>query len=789
MTTNKRQFQFESLEERALLAADLGVSPEAVVPHPYDDEIVESAPIDGYGNNLENPEYGATDTQLLRLTTVEYADGISEPAGEDRPSAREVSNVIVDQEELVTNDRYLTDLTWLWGQFIDHDIDLTENADPAEPLPIEIPEGDPYFDPDGEGTATIDFNRSAYDTETGDSIDDPRQQINQITAFLDGSVVYGSDQERADALRTFEDGKLKTSEGDLLPFNEDGLANAGGTSDELFLAGDVRANENAALTSMHTLWVREHNRIADEIVAENPTLTDEEIYQQARSLVTAEIQAITYNEFLPALLGFGAVDDYEGYDPDVNPGISNVFSTASYRFGHSMLSSELLRLNNDGTVIEDGNLALQNAFFAPDEIIDNGIDSLLLGAASQQAQEIDNMIVDDVRNFLFGQPGSDGFDLASLNIQRGRDHGLADYNQTRIDFGLDPVESFSDITSDPELAAKLEEVYGDVNNIDVWVGALAEDHVAGASVGELNQAVLVDQFERLRDGDRLWYENLYSGEQLIEIQNTSLADVIMRNTEITDIQENVFFDTSVLYYEVDSGTQRQDISIVANDDRVEIVDNRTREVLQSQSLDGLQRVMAVGSSTSRDRFTIDLANLESSLPGGVVVYGGSGGGDKLTVNGTRGTDEIVVDGREIAANDQAIEQSGFEWIRIAPGRGHDDVQVVDAGDSHVTVSGREQHARGDRDGRGDRGSGHGGHGATQTAHQILDGLADAVDRLHSQEHNGEQRESGSDSVDAIDEIAALAAARVPTAFGTELSGAIERIARDASARFRSRGSR
>ena len=281
--------------------------------------------IDGTGNHFVNRDWGSTDTQLLRLTTAEYADGISAPAGADRPSAREVSNAIAAQTTSVANDRYLTDLVWLWGQFIDHDIDLTENADPAEPLTIEVRQGESYLDPYGTGTETIDFNRSVYDAETGDSINNPRQQINQITAFLDGSVVYGSDAERAAELRTFEGGKLKTSDGDLLPFNEAGLPNAGGTSDTLFLAGDVRANENAALTAMHTLFVREHNRLADEIAAANPRLSDEQIYQQARRIVTAEIQAITYNEFLPALLGEGAISPYRGYDPTVNPGIANIF--------------------------------------------------------------------------------------------------------------------------------------------------------------------------------------------------------------------------------------------------------------------------------------------------------------------------------------------------------------------------------------------------------------------------------------------------------------------------------
>ena len=504
--------------------------------------------LDGSDNNRKHPEWGSTGEALMRMTSVAYEDGISTPAGAGRPSPRAVSNAISAQTALVENARGFTDLTWVWGQFIDHDIDLTGAAEPAEPWAIPVPAGDPYFDPDATGTATIDFSRSAYQIGTGDSAANPRQQINQISAFLDGSAVYGSTEERAKALRTFDGGKLKTSEGDLLPFNSEGLENAGGNSDTLFLAGDIRANENVALTSMHTVWVREHNRIATELARGYPRplkgrMYDEMIYQSARAIVIAQIQAITYNEFLPTVLGADALEPYRGYDRSVNPGIGNIFSTGCYRFGHSMLSPELMRLADDGTTIDAGNLALRDAFFAPGEIMDHGIDSILRGAANQVAQQIDPMVVDDVRNFLFGPPGAGGFDLASLNIQRGRDHGLPDYNQARIDLGLEPVESFDEITSDPAFAEALEQLYGDVNNVDVWAAGLAENHMPNAGVGELMYTVMVDQFERIRDGDRHWYQKVFKGHLLKTIEQTTLSDVIQRNTNVTGLQQNVFLAT------------------------------------------------------------------------------------------------------------------------------------------------------------------------------------------------------------------------------------------------------
>lgn len=496
--------------------------------------------VDGTGNNLQNSNFGAAGQELLRTVDPAYADGVSTPAGQDRPSARLVSNVVVAQDESILNDRRLSDMVWQWGQFIDHDITLTP-VDEDNHFDVDVPQGDPSFDPLGTGAVTLPLTRSTAAIGTGTDADHPRQQSNVNTAFIDGSMVYGSDAERAAALRTFSGGRLATSAGDLLPFNTAGLENAETNSADQFLAGDIRANEQVGLTAMHTLWVREHNRLAEKIAAADPTLSDEAIYQQARQIVIGEIQAITFNEYLPALLGRHAIDTYQGYDATVNPGISNLFATAGFRYGHSTLSSTLLRLDDNGNEVAAGNLSLLESFFNPQVIADGGIDSLLKGLSSQVSQEIDPYVIDDVRNFLFGPPGAGGLDLASLNIQRGRDHGLPDYNTVREQLGLQRAECFADITSDTEVQRRLEAAYGSVDKIDVWVGALAEDHLRGASVGELLGTVIVDQFQRLRDGDRFWYQHSFSGRQLQQIDHTRLSDVIERNTELTSLQRNVFF--------------------------------------------------------------------------------------------------------------------------------------------------------------------------------------------------------------------------------------------------------
>lgn len=498
---------------------------------------------DGSGNNVENPDWGRAETPLVRLARAAYSDGLSSPAGADRPSARLVSDIVVAQPGRLPNGVGASDFLWAWGQFVDHDIDLTTTGAAGESFDIPVPPGDPYFDPQSTGTQTIPMSRSDFVVDA----DGVRQQVNFITTFLDASTVYGSDEVRAAALRTLDGtGRLKMGPGRLLPRNVDGLPNAESgpvPSQDFFLAGDIRANEVTPLTTMHTLFVREHNRLATLAAAVLPELSGDEIYQLARRLVSAEIQSITYREFLPLLLGQSALPAYQGYRPDVDPSISNEFSTAAYRIGHTMLPSSVQRLGADGAAIDAGPLPLRDAFFSPAVLESTGLDPILRGLAGQRCEAIDAHLTDDVRNFLFGPPGAGGFDLASLNIQRGRDHGLPSYNEARRQLGLAPAANFSDITSDPETAAALAEAYGSVDDVDLWVGGLAEDPMPGAMVGQLFQTILVDQFTRLRDGDRFWYQTL--PQPAIDfVESSTLADVIRNNTGVGDeLADNVFMTT------------------------------------------------------------------------------------------------------------------------------------------------------------------------------------------------------------------------------------------------------
>ena len=483
---------------------------------------------------MTNPTLGSANTPFLRTTTNAYGDGLDTPAGAGQKGAREITNLVDAQTVSVPILFPETSYWWAWGQFMDHDMTLTPIGVPPEDFAIPVPAGDPFFDPNNTGTATIAFSRSAFIHD----VNGVRQQMNVNTHWMDASQVYGSDTARAQELRALDGtGHLKVSTDNFLPFNVNGFPNQPSSSPTFFLAGDVRVNENSPLTALQTLFMREHNFWADFFSSGDPTLDDDGIYFRARAVVCAEIQKITYKDFLPGLIGKNTLPVYAGYNENVDPSIANVFASAAFRFGHSLLTTTVSRLDSNNQSL--GDVLLGKDFFKPNQITSVGIEPYLRGLARQRPEEIDGLIVDAVRNF--SPTSAHGFDLAALNIQRGRDQGLPRFNQVRLDYGLSAFTAFSQITSDTGMQAKLASAYATVDDIDAWVGMLVENHRPNTLLGPTLIAVLTDQFQRLRDGDRFWYETYLDPGTLATVQATRLSDIIRRNTTIlTQLQNNVF---------------------------------------------------------------------------------------------------------------------------------------------------------------------------------------------------------------------------------------------------------
>lgn len=471
-------------------------------------DVAKNRTYDGSHNNpgAGREDWGKAGNALARRAAPDYEDGFQSLAvrGPANPNPREISNLLCMQPDSASHPDPggLSDYMWAWGQFVDHELDLTGESHASEDQHdwILVPNGDPQLTEGG----VIPFSRSEPVAGSGTAPGNPREQANILSAYLDATNVYGNNATRAAALRRFDGtGRLKTTEtpqGEILPYNLPGLTNApaGVEPTAYFLAGDIRANEHAVLTSMHTLFVREHNWWCTELPRRFADLAgnDEATYQLARKVIGALEQVITYREFLPKLIGAGAIAGYTGYDPNKRVEIFTEFSTACYRLGHSMLSN-VLRIGSG-----DSELGLREAFFKPHLVACMGIDPFLEGLFQQPMQRVDIKIVDSVRSFLFGPPNpviGTLMDLAARNIQRGRDHGLPGYNAVRQAFGLKRYGSFAEITDDVGLQDNLRDQYLEVDHIDPWIGALAEKPASGAIVGELIRTVLAEQFTCLRE--------------------------------------------------------------------------------------------------------------------------------------------------------------------------------------------------------------------------------------------------------------------------------------------------
>jgi hypothetical protein len=452
--------------------------------------------LDGSGNNVAHPTWGQAGTQYLRVAQPNYADGIGKMVS--GPSPRYISNRIFnDVGQNLFSENNISQWGWAWGQFVDHDIGLRDEQ-PAENADMPYDKHD-QLETFSNNVGTIAFSRTPAAPGTGTS--SPRQQINTLSSFIDGSQIYGVTNARLDWLRNGSvDGDpsnnaatLLMSPGNYLPRATargdastappmDLMGPLVGAPSQAVEAGDVRANENVALTAIQTLFAREHNRI----VAALPTsLSAEDKFQIARRVVGAEIEYITYNQFLPTL---GVkLDPYRGYSPAVNPSLSNEFAVVGFR-AHSMVHGEFEptvpagtytedQLNNvlpaEGITVErnpDGTVTLViplvDAFGNPD-ILEQVGEGPILQSLGEHQYKNDEQFDNSLRSVLFEVPKPNGkfppscgspvidpscftdvSDLAADDIQRSRDHGMPSYNDLRKAYGLAPARSFTDITGE-----------------------------------------------------------------------------------------------------------------------------------------------------------------------------------------------------------------------------------------------------------------------------------------------------------------------------------------------------
>nr|CAD7570072.1 unnamed protein product [Timema californicum] len=388
-------------------------------------------------------------------------------------------------------------------------------------------------------------------------------QMNQVSGYLDGSNIYGSTRGGQREIREFTGGRLKVQNvrgKSLLPQNEDECVDDTQTF-ACFKAGDSRVNEQVDLAVMHTLWMREHNRVATQLAILHPNWEDETLFQEARRIVVGEIQHITYNEFLPLILGRDYMDRFDLtpkesgysrlYDDTLNAGITNVFSTAAFRFGHTLVQGHIKAFSRFGSVRDS--VMMHKSHFSPFALYKEGaFDDYLRGLSTQTCQRFDRFFSSELTDHLFQGDLDFGLDLVALNIQRARDHGLPPYNDWREVCGLPRASSWDSLLDvmDPKSLDSLKSLYGSVDEVDLFVAAVAEKPLEGALLGQTFVCLVGDQFSRLRRGDRFFYEesdqqSSFTPAQLEQLRKSSLARVMCDNSDdIVVMQPLAFFQAS-----------------------------------------------------------------------------------------------------------------------------------------------------------------------------------------------------------------------------------------------------
>nr|XP_040563711.1 peroxidase mlt-7-like [Lepeophtheirus salmonis] len=527
--------------------------------------------ITGECNNLQNPKWGASFTPFARVIEARYGNDESNPTTVGQhyekpgclksgplPNPRLLSvNFFKDKNRPLSR---ATHMLAQFGQFLDHDLTLTPEAhvdvpcceDPSqeECNPIEVSRKDPFFSKFKQ--TCLELTRSEKFCNSR-----PRQQFNAVTSFVDASNVYGSEEELAKELRVPNSYLLRTTRTktgkSLLPL-----------IDGEFLAGDERSSEMPGLATMHNLFLREHNRIAKLLAEHHGHKSKEEIFQEARRIVGAEMQNIVYGEFLHGILGYRRfhydlnLKQSSFYDPFMNPSTSNSFATAAFRFGHSMVEGSIQRrsISNNALI---RTFQLKNNFNNLNEYTaknGRGMEEIICGLFTQSAQSPDRFIIDDFTRFLFREKNSKfGQDLMARNIQRSRDHGLPPYGAFRQACGLKPICNWK---TRPSSISKqnwnlLKRWYKSPNDIDLFVAGVAETPLSGSVLGETFACLIGRQFRALRDGDRFFFTHYgqsgsFTFEQIKSIRKRTLSQIICDNTQIKRVPISIFLRKSRKVY-------------------------------------------------------------------------------------------------------------------------------------------------------------------------------------------------------------------------------------------------
>ncbi|CAG8542427.1 14892_t:CDS:10, partial [Acaulospora morrowiae] len=530
---------------------------------------VESRAADGSDNNPDNPSAAKAQNYFLRnITDPNFNNNNNTPvnsltdvtdylSGSNSTSVRCTDSVppglyplprcisdILCSYNLADNDfikesnyrslRSTSHFITFFGQFVSFDLVSSKANSPNSSFTyVYMPADDSSYDNNNilgqTGKTFLPANRSDLNNGTNPQY----SGYNLVTPFLDLNNIYGSSQSQLMPLRENVTGKLKvsTTDGFSYPPKDDNGA---------YVWGAVSKRSPSIFTlAIQTIWIREHNRLCEQLHTQHPEWSDEDLFQEAKRWNIAFYQKVVTEEYLGIILGH-PLPAYKSYNKDIKPGIDTFFATVAFRYGHSELSNNYLIQNEVPEIVATVPFKQLNK---SDLLTTFGVETILRSMALQRQEEVDIFLASATKNAISPEPNT--YDLAAFDIVRSRDRGIPLYNVVRQSFGIPKANSFADITSNSLIQSNLAKIYSSVDQVESWVGVLSEDHLDGSNFGRTLSASFEAQFSNVRDTDIFWWENPksptpFSDADKAILRNTTFRDIIMRN-----INSSVYFPQNI----------------------------------------------------------------------------------------------------------------------------------------------------------------------------------------------------------------------------------------------------
>nr|BCX71415.1 nymph-specific protein N2 [Ischnura senegalensis] len=549
---------------------------------------------DGTCNNLRNPDVGVNNIPLSRLVAARYCDGLSTQRrsvknGRKLPSSRKVTKSLFNSES--RRRPHITQMVIAFWIFVAEDIfQLKRRTDddshkcctahgkmiprkfrPPSCLPIKVPKNDSFFNQFDQ--ECIHYERIGIAQECREDEHRPIEQVNLVPSYLDLSQLYGSRPKEVKLLRKFKKGQLKTkyvrrqhhpkAYRQFLPNVHDArvVCGAPAKNDPCYLSPNTQVNKLITLAALQTIFVRQHNRIARRLHKRYPTWEDEDLFQQARKILTGIYHNIIYNHWLPLLIGKEALTRWKlpffrlsaSYDANINPGAISDMVSAGFSTSNTLLTQEIELMDKNRHVIKKLDLIASIGDPSMLEKAKN-FDAVLRGAVTQRTEAFDNSFIKEMLELELGigNMKTKGVDLIAIDIQNGRDLGISTYNDARRLCNKKRAKEFHEFedTIKSSAIAHLKNLYHSPDDVDLVPALYLEKPYDGGLVGEIASCLFAEQFARLRQGDRFFtnaegFKHSFSKEQLNAILPVTLSSLICASSDsISRIQPNAFVQPS-----------------------------------------------------------------------------------------------------------------------------------------------------------------------------------------------------------------------------------------------------